>query len=180
MARFYEQLTPELIAFIQCQAVFFTATAAADCRINLSPKGLDSLRVISPAHIAYLDLTGSGNETAAHIHADGRLTIMFCSFADNPLILRLYGKGAVTTRRDPEWPRLSEHFAPLPGARQIISLHIDSLQTSCGFGVPEMTFKQARDRLIEHNRQRSVEATADYWRRKNSTSIDGLPTHLLG
>jgi hypothetical protein len=179
MARFYDHLTDDLIAFIRAQPIFFTASAAPDTRINLSPKGLDTLRVLSPTHVAYLDLTGSGNETAAHLHADGRLTIMFCSFSDKPLILRLYGRGSVTTPRDPDWPTLLQHFGPLPGQRQIITLTIESLQTSCGFAVPELTLKNPRPTLTDWAENKGPEAIADYWKTKNTTSIDGLPTHLL-
>jgi pyridoxamine 5'-phosphate oxidase-like protein len=179
MARFYTQLTPELIAFIQSQPVFFTASAARDSRINLSPKGLDTLRVLSPSHVAYLDLTGSGNETAAHANTDGRLTFMFCSFSEKPMILRLYGRGSVATPRKPGWAELIKHFTQLPGQRQIISLHIESLQTSCGFGVPEMALKQVRTNLPDYHAKKGEDSLVDYWGKKNVMSIDGLPTHLL-
>src|SRR5438046_815846 len=138
MANFFEQLDANLIDFVREQPMFFVATAATEGRINLSPKGLDSLRVLNEHTVAYLDLTGSGAETTAHILHDGRLTMMFCSFAEKPLILRLYGKGEVIRPGDGKWDDLITKFTPMPGQRQIIVLHIESGMTSCGFGVPRM------------------------------------------
>lgn len=125
MAKFYDALDEKLIAFIQRQPMFFIASAAPQGRINLSPKGLDTFRVLSPKRCAYLDITGSGNETAAHARADGRVTLMFCSFVRNPLILRLYGRATVGGPGGALWEELSEHFRPYPGARQIIVITIE-------------------------------------------------------
>src|SRR2546426_10850428 len=130
MANFLDALNDKLIEFIREQRLFYVATAASEGRINLSPKGMDTFRVLSPTRVGYLDLTGSGAETAAHVLAGGRMTIMFCSFGDQPLILRLYGRGDVIRADDARWPALSKEFPSLPGARQIILLHIESLQTS--------------------------------------------------
>src|SRR3954454_12645875 len=138
MAQFHDKLSDALINFIRQQSVFFTASGAAEGRINCSPKGLDTLRVLNDHTVAYLDLTGSGAETAAHVRADGRLTIMFCSFGDKPLILRLYGRGEVVRPTDAAWTDLIPHFEQFLSQRQIVVLHIESLQTSCGFGVPRM------------------------------------------
>src|SRR5262245_37370951 len=140
MANFFERLSPALIDFIQRQKLFFVATVPplVEGRINLSPKGMDTLRVLSDDTIAYLDLTGSGNETATHLRHDPhhRITVMFCSFDEKPLILRLYCRGEVARQQDPAWADLSRHFPTFPGTRQIIVVKIQSGQTSCGFGVP--------------------------------------------
>jgi hypothetical protein len=181
MASFYTELTPELQHFIGEQRLFFTATAplSPEGRINLSPKGIDTFRCLDPHTVAYLDLTGSGNETAAHIHENGRLTIMFCSFTQQPLILRLYGRGEVVSSNHPDWESLHAQFDPVPGERQIVRLHLQSAQTSCGFGVPLYEFQQDRQTLIEWA-ARKGEAGVEAYRRKNNTvSIDGLSTHLF-
>ena len=135
MAKFYAELNTDLRDFIARQHLFFTATAA-EGRINLSPKGMDSFRCLDEHNVAYLDVTGSGNETAAHLRADGRITLMFCSFDTQPVILRLYGQGRVIRPRDAEWHALSGHFPPLTGSRQIMLIRVESVQTSCGYGVP--------------------------------------------
>ena len=179
MAKFYTELNEELSAFIARQHVFFTATATGEGHINLSPKGMNSLRCIDNKTVAYLDVTGSGNETAAHVLADGRITLMFCSFDTQPLILRLYGHGRVLRPRDPEWPQRLALFEPLPGARQIMVIDIESVQTSCGYGVPRFKLIGERDTLSRWAEKKGPEGLQDYWREKNQISIDGLPTRLL-
>lgn len=176
MAKFFSELDDTLRGFIAEQKVFFTATAPADGRINLSPKGMDTFRCLGPRRVAYLDLTGSGNETAAHLRADGRLTIMFCSFTDRPLILRLYGRGRVVRPTDAGWAELHELFPRLPGERQIVVLDVDSGQTSCGWGVPVYELKGERAQLLEWAEAKGDAGIRDYWAEKNSVSIDGLPT----
>jgi hypothetical protein len=179
MARFYPALEARHRDFIAAQKLFFTASGTADSRLNLSPKGMDSLRVLSDSRVAYLDLTGSGNETAAHLKVDGRLTMMWCSFDANPLILRLYGKGRVVRRQDTDWAELHRHFAALPGERQIIVLDVESVQTSCGYAVPMYAYSGERDTLARWAEKKGPVGLLDYWREKNQVSIDGLPTHLL-
>jgi len=180
MAAFLSALTPVLRVFIAAQKMFFTASAprGEEGRINLSPKGIDTFRVLSDHEVAYLDLTGSGNETAAHLRENGRLTIMFCAFADKPLILRLYGRGESVQPRHDRWNSLITDFKPRAGMRQIIVLSIDSVQTSCGFGVPLYEFKAHRDQLIEWAAKKDEIALHEYWRKKNRVSIDGLETGL--
>ena len=178
MAKFYPQLDDALRSFICEQKIFFTATSPKEGRINLSPKGMDTFRYIDNQTVAYLDLTGSGNETAAHIIENGRLTIMFCSFSERPLILRLYGRGMVVRPKDEEWQRFHSHFRSMPGERQIIVLHVGSAQTSCGFGVPVYELKEERPTLAEWTIKKGEEGIKEYWKAKNQTSIDGLPTHL--
>jgi hypothetical protein len=179
MAKFYSDLDASLQNFIKEQKIFFTATAPQKGRINLSPKGIDTFRCIDNKTVAYLDLTGSGNETSAHLNEDSRMTIMFCSFSDNPLILRLYGQGKVIRPRDKEWLSFYSLFKPLPGERQIIVLEVDSAQTSCGFGVPVYEFKEERKTLIEWANKKGEQGIYEYWEAKNLKSIDGLPTKLL-
>jgi hypothetical protein len=179
MAQFFPALTPEQHQFIVRQQMFFTASAAATGRVNLSPKGMDTFRVLSDSEVAYLDLTGSGNETAAHLRDNGRITLMFCAFQDKPLILRLYGTGEAIRPRDPAWAELIGHFHQLPGQRQIIRVKIESVQTSCGFAVPLYVFEGHRDLLTKWAEKKGDEGIRDYWQKKNAKSIDGLPTGLL-
>jgi hypothetical protein len=179
MARFYPALEARHRAFIAAQQLFFTASGTADSRLNLSPKGMDSLRVLSDNRVAYLDLTGSGNETAAHLKHDGRMTLMWCSFDADPLILRLYGRGCAVRRQDAAWSELRHHFPALPGERQIIVLDINSVQTSCGYAVPRYAYQGERDTLARWAEKKGPVGLLDYWREKNQASIDGLPTGLL-
>jgi hypothetical protein len=179
MAKFYSELTDQLLEFIKQQNIFFTASAPEQGRVNLSPKGMDTFRCLSSREVAYFDLTGSGNETSAHLEQNGRLTIMFCSFTGSPLILRLYGQGRVIRPRDPDWSAYLQHFDPLPGQRQIIGLAIASIQTSCGFGVPQYDFVGHRDQLVQWADKKGESGLEDYRATKNQTSIDGLPTGLL-
>lgn len=178
MAKFYPELTEPLLEFIGKQHIFFTASAPNQGRINLSPKGIDTFRCLSTREVAYLDLTGSGNETSAHLEQNGRLTIMFCSFIDDPLILRLYGQGRVVRPHDSDWSEYLQHFEERPGQRQIIVLAIASAQTSCGFGVPQYEFVGHRDQLLDWADHKGKEGLATYRATKNQTSIDGLPTGL--
>ncbi|HYO62950.1 MAG TPA: pyridoxamine 5'-phosphate oxidase family protein [Pyrinomonadaceae bacterium] len=178
MAKFYPELDAELQSFIGEQKIFFTATAPAEGRINLSPKGMDTFRCLDAKRVAYLDLTGSGNETSAHLLSDGRLTIMFCSFTEKPLILRLYGRGRVVLPTDAEWDELYALFTPMPGERQIIVLNVESAQTTCGFAVPVYELREERFKLNEWAERKGDEGIRDYWREKNRVSIDGLPTSL--
>jgi predicted pyridoxine 5'-phosphate oxidase superfamily flavin-nucleotide-binding protein len=175
MADFTETLTAKHMEMIGKQPIFFTATAAEDGRINLSPKGYDSFRVLSPERVAYLDLGGSGNETHAHLLADGRITIMFCDFDRPALIVRIYGRGRPVLPQDDEWDALADHFTILPGTRQIFVIEVESVQSSCGWGVPFMTLERERDTLTKYHAQ----ADADAWLTKTkgrTKSIDGLPT----
>jgi Pyridoxamine 5'-phosphate oxidase len=179
MAKFYPTLTQALMQFIQKQAVFFVATAPQDGRVNLSPKGMDTFRCLSDREVAYLDLTGSGNETSAHLEENGRLTLMFCSFSAEPLILRLYGQGKVVRPRSPEWSHYLSHFEQIPGTRQIIAMQIEQVQTSCGFAVPLMDVQGDRPLLKDWAQKKGEEGVRQYWQDNNQMSIDGLPTHIF-
>lgn len=175
MADFTDTLTPDHIAMIQQQPVFFVATAAEGSRINLSPKGYDAFRVLAPDRVGYLDLGGSGNETHAHLLADGRITIMFCNFQQPALILRIYGTARPVLPQDQDWDALAEHFTLMPGTRQIFDIAVESVQTSCGWGVPVMELEKERQTLRKYHSQADPAA----WTEKTAQrgpSIDGLPT----
>lgn len=178
MAKVYPAIDQELTAWIEAQPLFFVATAplAANGHVNVSPRGLDTFRVLGPREVVYLDLTGSGNETAAHLNENGRITIMFCAFAGRPKVIRLYGQGSIVLPGEPEWDALRSLFpAKLPGARQIVRVDVRRVQGSCGFGVPLMDYQGQREELIEWAEKKGPEGIAEYHMRKNSRSIDGLP-----
>ena len=179
MAQMYTELSARHREFIAAQKMYFVGTATADSRINVSPKGMDSLRVMDPQRVAWLNVTGSGNETSAHVQADARMTIMFCAFEGAPLILRLYGKARVVHPGDKDWNVLYALFNPLPGARQIFDLAIDRVQTSCGMGVPLYDYQDQRGQLEPWAEKKGESGLLDYWALKNQTSIDGLPTHII-
>lgn len=180
MGKRFAEMLPEHEAFIRKQHIFFVGTAplSGEGHVNLSPKGYDSLRILSKNRVAYLDLTGSGNETSAHLKENGRITLMFCAFEGPPNILRLYGAGTVALPGTPEWDELSPLFSLLPGARQIVSVDVHLVQTSCGFAVPFMSFEKERDTLERWAVQKGEEGLDQYWREKNRVSLDGLPTPL--
>jgi hypothetical protein len=175
----YECLSEKLTQFIAEQKIFFVATATADSRVNLSPKGMDSFRVISNNRVAWLNVTGSGNETAAHVQQNPHMTIMFCAFAGPPIILRLYGTAKIVHKNDAEWPTLFLLFEPLPGARQIFDLSIDLVQTSCGMAVPNYSYEGDRELLKEWANKKGDAGLKQYWQDKNQLSLDSIPTHIV-
>ncbi|NIZ61269.1 pyridoxamine 5'-phosphate oxidase [Sedimentitalea sp. CY04] len=176
-----KKLNRSLKAFIEKQPLFFVATADQTGRVNLSPKGMDTLRVEGDNRVTWLNLSGSGNETAAHVSATGRMTLMFCAFEGDALILRLYGQAKVFHPRDPEWGDLAAGFPDIAGSRQIFELSIDLIQTSCGTGVPYMDFQKSRaeDELVPFYEEMGTEGVKAYWRRKNMTTVDGAPTGIF-
>lgn len=175
------KLNGTLRSFIERQPLFFVATAARDGRVNVSPKGMQTLRVLSDTRILWLNLSGSGNETAAHILDTNRMTLMFCAFEGDALILRVYGRADVLHPRDAAWTSAIASFPDLAGSRQIFDVTIDSVQTSCGTGVPRMSLVEGRGEteLEPFYRNLGPDGVTDYWRRKNVTSLDGLPTGLF-
>lgn len=182
MAKQFASIESDLRAFIERQHIFFVASGTGESRINVSPKGLDALRVLGPNSVVYLDHTGSGSETAAHLKADGRLTIMFCAFEGAPMILRLYGHGRVVKRGGAEYARLlaAEFGGVEPaGARQMVMLDVDLVQTSCGYAVPHFEYREERPGLTRWAESKGEEGLEDYRREKNTVSIDGLPTGLF-
>jgi hypothetical protein len=180
MGKVLPEITDELRSFITRQAVFFVATAplADNGHVNLSPKGLDTFAVLSPTEVAYLDLTGSGNETSAHLLENGRITFMFCSFSGPPRIVRLYGRGRTILSSDRQWSTIRAAFGEFSGVRQIVVADVDRVQTSCGFGVPLMEHQGSRDTLLKWAEAKGANGLAVYRAEKNSSSIDGLPTPL--
>ena len=180
MGKFHAFITDQHKRFIQAQHLFFVGTAPlhAEGHVNLSPKGLDSFRVLSPSRVAYMDIVGSGNETSAHLLENGRITFMFCAFEGAPNILRLYGKGCTVLPNDAQWDELASHFVLVPATRQIIVAYILKVQTSCGFGVPYYEYKGEREHAHQWAEQKGAAGLEAYKKEKNSISMDGLPTPL--
>lgn len=180
MGQLFSELRPEHEVFIKKQRMYFVATAPIDSdgHVNLSPKGYDSFRIVSPTEVAYLDLTGSGNETSAHLQENGRITIMFCAFEGPPLIMRLYGKGSVILPDTPRWDELVGDFPALPGARQIITVSIQEVKTSCGWAIPFYSYSKERETLQKWTLAKNEQELLDYQIEYNVRSMDGLPTPL--
>lgn len=176
MAKQMDEITPELRTFIEAQPVFFVGSAplSSDGHVNVSPKGLDTFRVLGPRRVAYLDLTGSGNETAAHVTENARLTVMFCAFSGPPRILRLYCRGRAVTRGSAEWPAFATELPSHAGTRQIIVGEVELVQTSCGYAVPEMTLAAQRETLQRWAEARGADGLVSYRRTRNRESIDGI------
>lgn len=182
MAKQFPAMQPAHVAFIRSQRIFFNASAAPEGRVNVSPRDGKSLRILDANTVAYTDLTGSGNETAAHLRANGRLTLMFCSFEGPPMILRLYGRGRVIRRPSSEYTSLLEaHFDGMEtlGTRQMIVLAVDMVQTSCGYNVPLFDYSGERDTLTRWAQSKGPEGLERHWHEKNETSIDGFATGLF-
>ena len=176
-----KKLNQTLCRFIERQHVFFVATAAPDGRVNVSPKGMGTLRILGETHLRWLNLSGSGNETAAHLRASNRMTLMFCAFDGDPMILRVYGQATTSHPRDADWEEKAAGFPAHAGSRQIFDLAIDLVQTSCGSGVPIMQFAKDRgeEELVPFYEQMGPEGVKEYWKRKNSVSIDGMETGIF-
>jgi len=179
LAKFYTELDVKLQEFIADQKIFFVGTAAPEGRVNVSPKGMDSLKILNARQLIWLNLTGSGNETAAHILEQPRMTLMFCSFEGKPWILRVYGKARAIHPRDEEWEQWITQFPEYPGSRQIFLLDVDEAQTSCGFAVPNFQYQGDRDDLIYWTKKIGENGVKNYWKEKNQTSIDGKPTQIF-
>ncbi|HEX5637448.1 MAG TPA: pyridoxamine 5'-phosphate oxidase family protein [Gammaproteobacteria bacterium] len=179
MAQRYLEISDKLKQFIQQQKIFFVATATADSRINISPKGMDTLRILGNNRIVWLNVTGSGNETAAHIQESPRMTIMFTAFEGDPMILRLYGSARAVHKNDPEWNELFSLFKPLPGSRQIFDFNVELVQTSCGMAVPFFDYTGEREQLTNWAINKGEEGIKDYWQKKNQSSLDEKPTYIV-
>jgi len=175
----YSELSDKLVDFIEQQKIFFVGTATADSKVNISPKGMDSLRVIDSKRVIWLNVTGSGNETAAHVQEQSRMTIMFAAFDGSPMILRLYGQAQVVHQNDPEWEELIAGFDPIPGARQIFDLKIEMVQTSCGMAVPLFDYREDREFLKKWASIKGEQGLKEYWEEKNQLSLDGKQTHIV-
>lgn len=182
MAKFFDAIDKQHLSFIDKQKLFFVATAPLnpEGHVNLSPKGLDSFKVLSSDKVAYMDIVGSGNETSAHILENGRITFMFCAFEGAPNILRLYGNGYTVLPDHEEWNELSAHFTLPLSVRQIIVANIYQVSTSCGFGVPLYEYTGERDHAQKWAENKGTEGLETYKQQKNLHSLDGLPTALAG
>lgn len=178
MAKKFEQLESEHKAFIERQHLYFVGSAGAEGYVNVSPKGMDSLRILNSRRLIWLNLTGSGNETAAHVLENARMTVMFSSFDKQPLILRVYGRAEVVYPHDEKWHQLIEHFPEYTGARQIFDLSIELVQTSCGFAVPYYDFVSERDTLVNWADKRGRDGVKAYWVEKNQVSLNGKKTGI--
>ncbi len=179
MGEKYSEISDKLQAFIQSQKIFFVATATSDGRVNLSPKGMETFYIVGKNRVLWLNLTGSGNETAAHLRENDRMTIMFCAFSGAPMILRLYGHARITHPRDGVWEELISRFPPIPGARQVVDMAVDLVDTSCGFGVPLMDFAGERGHLDRWAEKKGEDGLRDFMRKWNQFSIDGKPTGIF-
>ncbi len=178
MAKQFPRIAAAHRAFIEAQHMFFVATAAPDGRVNLSPKGTDSLRVLGPNRIAWRNSTGSGNETAGHLRLNPRMTLMWCSFDAQPLILRVYGTAAAVHRSDPAWAETDALFPGDIAARQVFDLSVDLVQTSCGYSVPYMTYDGERPDADAWTASKGSAGILAYWGDKNRETIDGFPTGI--
>ncbi len=178
MGQRYSEISDKLKQFIEDQKIFFVGTATADGRVNISPKGMDCLRVLGNNRVVWLNVTGSGNETSAHIQENPRMTIMFDAFNANPMILRLYGNATVVHKNDSQWDELYSLFNPVPGARQVFGVTVDLVQTSCGMAVPLFDFIEDRQQLNQWASRKGDAGIKEYWLEKNRVSLDGKPTHI--
>ena len=179
MAEQFPQIDKRLQDFIEAQHMFFVGSAGPEGRVNLSPKGMDSLRVIGPNRILWRNLTGSGNETAGHLRQINRMTLMWCSFSLKPMILRAYGSAKTVHRHDTEWEALNAQFPTSIGARQVYDMKVDFMQTSCGYAVPRMDHVADRDTLLKWTEDKGVSGIEEYWRDRNQFTLDGAPTGVL-
>ena len=179
MGQQYSEISDKLKQFIEDQKMFFVGTATADSRVNISPKGMDSLKVVNSNRLVWLNVTGSGNETSAHIQEKNRMTIMFVAFEGKPMILRIYGKATVVHKNDSEWEELFSLFQPIPGARQIFDLTVDLVQTSCGMAVPFFDYVEERELLKNWATKKGEKGLKEYWQKMNQESLDGKPTNIM-
>lgn len=179
MADKFDQLDQKHQDFIKAQKLFFVSTAGTDGFINLSPKGMDSFRIINNKKVIWLNLTGSGNETATHLIENNRMTIMFCSFDKRPLILRLYVRAKVIHPKDENWNKNFHLFPNHTGARQIFECDLDLAVTSCGYSIPFYEFKGERETLTKWSEKKGESGIQNYWKEKNQLSLDGKKTDLF-
>lgn len=179
MGQQYSEISDKNMQFINQQKIYFVGTATNESRVNISPKGMDSFKVLGPNRVIWLNVTGSGNETSAHIQEHNRMTIMFLAFDGSPNILRLYGQAKVIHKNDAQWDELSPHFTLLPGARQIFDLSVDLVQNSCGMSVPLYRYDEDRNQLKDWAVKQGDDGISRYWEKKNQKSIDGLETNIL-
>jgi len=180
VAQSYSEINGQFQEFVMKQHIFFVATAGGEGKVNLSPKGMDSLRIVDPNRVVWLNLTGSGNETSAHVQENGRMTLMFCAFEGKPSIVRFYGHARVIHPRDAAWPELITLFPEMAGSRQLFDMSVEMVLRSCGMAVPYFDFVSDRRQLLDANIRKGEDGIAKYWAEKNQSSLDGKPTNILG
>ncbi len=180
MGQKFDNLNQGHIDFINKQHIFFIGSAGREGFVNVSPKGMNTLKVLSPNRVIWLNHTGSGNETAAHVAENGRMTIMWCSFDKKPLILKLYGDAKAIHPRDKEWDEMCGYFDTFVGTRQFFELNISLVLSSCGYGVPRYEYMSERDTLIKWGDNLGDDGVKKYWKEKNQVSLDGKETYVLG
>ena len=180
MGKQFEAFEAPHLKLIGESHIFFVGTAAEDGRVNVSPKGGDALRVLSPTRIIWRNITGSGNETAGHLAKVNRITLMWCSFGPKPMILRAYGTARAIHPFDADWAEMDGHFPPHDGARQVFDVAVEMVQSSCGFNVPFMEFSGHRDTLDKWTEQKGRDGVKTYWEERNGQTIDGFPTGIGG
>ena len=179
MSKKFNELSQRHIEFIQSQKIYFVGTAASNGTVNISPKGFNSLKVVSPTRVLWLNVTGSGNETSAHVQLNPRMTIMFTSFEGPPVTLRMYGHATVIHRLDSQWDDLYKNFDPSVGARQIFDMRIDLVQTSCGMSIPYFDYQGEREAQIKWAIKKGDVGIKQFWADENQISVDGFPTNIL-
>ncbi len=179
MAKQYHEISSSIKEFIDKQKIFFVGTATADSKVNISPKGMNSLRVLDKNRIIWLNVTGSGNETSAHVQVTPRITLMFMALEGKPMILRIYGKASVLHKNDVEWENLISMFPSLPAARNIFDVRVELVQTSCGMAVPYFDYIEEREQLNNLHSKIGDERVTQYWKEKNQYSIDNIPTNIV-
>ncbi len=179
MAQKHLAISGTIKEFIEKQKIFFVGTATSESKVNISPKGMDSFRILNKNRVIWLNVTGSGNETSAHIQVNSRMTIMFMALDGKPMIVRLYGLASVIHKNDAEWEPLISMFPPIPAARQIFDMRVELVQTSCGMAVPYFDYAGNREQLNNLHKKIGEEKVAQYWEEKNQYSIDGIPTYIV-
>ena len=179
MAVRFDSINEEHRAFIEAQKMFVIASAGADGYINVSPKGMDTFKIVDANTVVWLNLTGSGNETSAHVQENGRMTVMFNSFDKAPLILKLYGKATVIHESDDRWQEMTAHFEPQVGTRQFFEMKVELVLTSCGYAVPQYEFIKERDTLKKWSDKKGREGIKEYWEENNVLTLDGIETNIL-
>jgi hypothetical protein len=177
--RQFPEISESFRGFIEKQKVFFVGTAAPDGRVNIAPKGMDTLRVMGSRRIVWLNLTGGENESAAHLREAARMTLMWCAFDGSPMILRAYGTATVIHRRDQSWRELARLFPTLPGARQIFDVAVDLVLRSCGMGVPFFEYGGQREALVQWANKIGDSGIKQFWQQNNQISLDGEPTGIF-
>ncbi len=179
MAVKFDSINKEHKKFIEAQKMYVIGSAGAEGFINVSPKGMDSFKIVDENTVVWLNYTGSGNETSAHVQENGRMTIMFNSYDKAPMILKLYGHATVIHEKDERWDEMSAHFEPQVGTRQFFVMKVELVLTSCGYGVPHYEYKGERNTLKKWAEKKGRDVIREYWAENNTVTLDGVETHVM-